>query len=490
MRACHYNVSAMYRCGWITTSLLAIVLMTAMTGPWCLAKDTEILVGREKRRIETQSYRGQELFRLADLADIFSLQFRERGSSLTIVGARGEILITDGRPLVRSGDHYVLLSSGVWRRREGDWYVPEDFLLNALSNIVSQNLERQRDGSIQVRPLRINEVRVEMNSYPDHLSVIFEVSQKAPVQVREFRDYVEVVFKDFLVRPEQVAPTPDTRLITAVEFDEQESLGSFRIQKGSQFSSYRQHYLESPPQLIIEVYGVTSVQTAESLAALDPTHGGPIGRESEPGPSVRSGVIRDVVIIDPGHGGVDYGVDAFQDLSEKVITLNLARLIERQLIRRGVEVRLTRARDVQLPNEQRSAISNFYQCRLYLGIHLGGALDGSTRGPVVYIYSPPAAPSTRNGKGELLHWDTGQLGFIPASRQLANFVQSELNQLFASENPVVAARLAVLAPVEAPAVIVEPGFLTSTADQALLAAPGFQERIAESIANAITQYLR
>jgi N-acetylmuramoyl-L-alanine amidase len=55
---------------------------------------------------------------------------------------------------------------------------------------------------------------------------------------------------------------------------------------------------------------------------------------------------------------------------------------------------------------------------------------------------------------------------------------------------VVAARLAVLAPIMAPAVVVETGFLTNVDDQKLLASPGFQESIADSITNVIIQHLR
>ena len=131
---------------WGACGILAIALLTAMIELWAQSSEIEVLVGTERRKIETRLYRSQELFRLKDLAEICSLQFREGDSTLTIVGVRGEILITDGRPLVRSGDHYVLLSNGVWKRREGDWYVPEDFLLNALTNIVAQKLERRSDG--------------------------------------------------------------------------------------------------------------------------------------------------------------------------------------------------------------------------------------------------------------------------------------------------------------------------------------------------------
>jgi N-acetylmuramoyl-L-alanine amidase len=396
------------------------------------------------------------------------------------------VLITDGRPLVRSGDYYILLSGGVWRRSQGDWYVPEDFLTNALANIVSQNIERKPDGSFRLSPLRVNQVTVAMESHPDHLSVVFNASQNAPVKVRDFRDYLEVVFADYLVRPEQLESSADPRLVTAVEFEEQESLGSFRIRKGSQFSSFRQHYFESPAKLVIEVYGAVSALTVDASPVARP-----VSTDPEDRPAKIVARLQDVVVIDPGHGGVDYGVDAYQDLMEKVITLNIARQIEQELNERGVKARLTRARDVQLPNEHRSAISNFYHCRLFVGIHLGGAPAESTRGPIVYSYSPPdMSGKGARGGDHLTKWEEGQRDFLKPSRQFALLLQAKLNRLFEAENQVVSARLAVLAPVKAPAVLVETGFLTNDADLELLASPGFQDKVADGITESIVQFLR
>src|SRR5207237_7842850 len=58
--------------------------------------------------------------------------------------------------------------------------------------------------------------------------------------------------------------------------------------------------------------------------------------------------LRHVVVIDPGHGGVDPGNPGryFPDgLVEKDITLAIARLLRVELVRRGIGALLTRAND-------------------------------------------------------------------------------------------------------------------------------------------------
>jgi N-acetylmuramoyl-L-alanine amidase len=68
-------------------------------------------------------------------------------------------------------------------------------------------------------------------------------------------------------------------------------------------------------------------------------------------------------------------------------------------------------------------------------------------------------------------------------------MQTELNKLFGVENRVVEARLAVLAPVMAPAVVVETGFLTNAEDLELLESDEFQETLAYTITQVIRKFL-
>jgi N-acetylmuramoyl-L-alanine amidase len=208
-----------------------------------------------------------------------------------------------------------------------------------------------------------------------------------------------------------------------------------------------------------------------------------------------------VVVIDPGHGGEDYGVDVYQDVLEKGLALVLARKIEQRLTASGEGVRLTRFRDVDLSAEQRSAVGNFHRAKVFVSVHVGGAPSPRTSGAVVYVYDPPPAEfkvsqSDPEGGGseeaepvELIRWNEGQLSYLDGSRRLANLMQTELNKLFGVENRVVEARLAVLAPVMAPAVVVETGFLTNAEDLELLESDEFQETLAYTITQVIKKFL-
>ena len=73
---------------------------------------------------------------------------------------------------------------------------------------------------------------------------------------------------------------------------------------------------------------------------------------------------------------------------------------------------------------------------------------------------------------------------------MAKLIQSRLNNLFDTSNSVETAPLEVLAPVQAPAVLIEVGFLTNSQDANRLEDTTFQKLVADSIAEATRVFLR
>jgi N-acetylmuramoyl-L-alanine amidase len=470
-----------------------VTIIMAVAAGLPQAQPLELWFGSLKQEVNTRTRDGTRYFRLRDLAGFLELELRESDFELEVVGPRGTLVLLDGRPLVRQTGQYILLSSRVWRRGNTDWYVPLDFLEKVLPNILSRRLIRQRDGSIRVDDLGRNRVRVEVIERSGRVSVVFVPSEKTSVTVREFHDFIEVAFGDSLVEPELDGKVNTQETASSVTFHAEEAYGSFHIHKGEHFSRFQERRLLDPPRIVVDLVRRSGY----------PGSGGPPGGGS-PGtnttgertlsfvpddPLSQGSRESEIVVIDPGHGAADYGVDVFQDVLEKVVALNMARRLEAKLARRGLTSRLTRIRDVQLKAENRSAISNYYQASVFVAIHAGGAPSPETRGAVVYFYAPTETgpePVQRSLAG----WYSGQSRFLDKSRLLANMIQTDLNRLFEVENLVVESQVAVLAPVLAPAVLIEAGFLTNPADLALLGTPGFQEEIAAAVADTLIDFLR
>jgi N-acetylmuramoyl-L-alanine amidase len=332
------------------------------------------------------------------------------------------------------------------------------------------------------------------------------MSRPADVDVREFHDYVDVAYRDSLVRLATLDLPESPAIVSGISFEPQEALGTFRVRKGPAFLRFQHLMLNDPPRLVLDVFGA-QLSALDSSPRDDSTESAgntgvvsPSDRDSrEPSSPVPSRMRQEgLVVVDAGHGAEDYGVDSHQEVLEKVLALELAQKVDRQLRVDRSPVRLTRTRDVSIALDQRAAIANFYQASVFVTIHLGSAPTPGIRGPMVYILSAPEEKGdTEPGAEEstelaalLKPWHRAQDPYIGESRRLAHLMQGELNQLFESENVVTEVPLSILEPIQAPAILIETGFLTNPRDLELLGVPEFRDRLASAIADTLSRFTR
>ena len=485
-----------------------------------VSEDLEVWIGQNKRNIKAQRRARQIYYPLKDFADIVGLELTENGEVLTITGSRGNLQLVNGRPLVRFEVEYILLAAPAWKRAPEDWYVSEDFLSKALPLVVNRRFGKVSDKRYRVEAVAENPVLIRVSNYPDRVRVVFQSSLNAPIRVREFKDYIQVAFDEFLVRPEFSSIPPDRRLVSSVDFDAKNVYGTFRIQKGDLYNNFRQLTLTAPVRRVIDVYGHPTMSKLLSDHEADsPEQTRTEGSTPLPPPdTVREAPVpspqglEDLITIDPGHGGKDFGVNSPEGIAEKHLTLRIAKRIGNLLAENGHQGMLTRTRDVELAVDQRGSVGNYYSAQAYLSIHVGGSPSPETRGPVVYLhkysqndeplvmessqeaasfFSPWRSPSRRfEDSDKLVRWEEGQKQYLDPSRELAALLQEQLNRLWGVENRVAEIPLAVLAPVTAPAVLIEMGFLTNPEDYAKLSSMEFQEQVARTITSAVNTFLR
>lgn len=186
------------------------------------------------------------------------------------------------------------------------------------------------------------------------------------------------------------------------------------------------------------------------------------------------------VIIDAGHGGVDSGA-FYNDLYEKDINLQVARMLYDELNLRGFRVILNRTGDYALSEEnewlnvrsrhvkdlaQRAQLAAQLSPKLMVSLHVNWARNPRVRGPLL-LYQPSLESIT-----------------------LAQLIQHALNGLYErDEQPVAGRRYYLLHHSACPTVIVEMGFITNQQDRHILTSEQHQRRIAQAIAAAIEEYL-
>ena len=191
---------------------------------------------------------------------------------------------------------------------------------------------------------------------------------------------------------------------------------------------------------------------------------------------------RAVVLLDPGHGGVDSGSHISDAILEKDVTLTLAFKLRSLLTARGLSVVMTRDSDAATapnsPNaltlDDRAGIANHAHPVACLLLHATAAGNG------VHLYSSELDPTT--GEPLANPWLTAQAPWVTQSQRL----QKQLALALTRANvPLVLSRASVR-PVDSltcPALVVE--LAPEGTDLSSLTDADYQQRVAEAIATAL-----
>ncbi len=214
------------------------------------------------------------------------------------------------------------------------------------------------------------------------------------------------------------------------------------------------------------------------------------------------------VVIDAGHGGNDVGTHGPSGYLEKDLSLDVARRLA-ALVRNnmGSDVVMTRSDDVYVGLEERTRIANERKADLFLSIHANSSPYRSAAGVETFVLNFTTNKSvmdlaTRENAGsEMSIHDLQDLlqkialrDKVDESRELAARLQTSLSKLSTNANDaarnrgVKKAPFVVLIGANMPSVLAEIGFLTNSADEALLRKPEHRQRIAEALYKGIASY--
>jgi N-acetylmuramoyl-L-alanine amidase len=220
-----------------------------------------------------------------------------------------------------------------------------------------------------------------------------------------------------------------------------------------------------------------------------------------------------VVVIDPGHGGVDSGARGPNGMREKDIALKIGLLLARELEQRpDLEVHLTRSKDLFLPlwerGEQATEIKGD-RPGIFISLHANSGVARDARGFETYFLSDArtehefrvaalenAALQIRSPVATIQ--DPGLSGILKELRNfdhqhwsslLAEVVQEGLAPVHPGPNRgVKQAPLAVITNAMMPAVLVEVGFISNRAEERLLGTADFQAAVARALSLAVDRF--
>lgn len=221
-----------------------------------------------------------------------------------------------------------------------------------------------------------------------------------------------------------------------------------------------------------------------------------------------------VVVLDPGHGGVDPGTSSAAGIAEKEVVLTFARTLKAKLEATGrYEVHLTRDDDTFLPLRGRVEFAQKRGASLFLSIHADyfpNKIDKAT-GATVYTLSEEASDEEARALAAKENFSDALAGIeLPsdsdevlanilidlAQRETQNrsvvFARSIVGEL-ASKGTLHTKRLRsagfrVLKAPDIPSVLLELGFLSNPDDEKRLTSESWRERTAEAVQESIDAY--
>ncbi len=181
------------------------------------------------------------------------------------------------------------------------------------------------------------------------------------------------------------------------------------------------------------------------------------------------------IMIDPGHGGEDFGTHSITPprYQEKYLNLATSYMVQDFLKELGYKSVLTRHKDIFISLEERAQMANKEQPTLFVSVHYNAAPTTQAEGVEVYYY--------RSAEDKLR---------TAESKKLAEMVINKiLFKTQAKSRGVKHGDFAVIRETTMPAILVEGGFLTNEDEMEKLKDPMYLKRVAWGIAEGIHQYL-
>ena len=197
-----------------------------------------------------------------------------------------------------------------------------------------------------------------------------------------------------------------------------------------------------------------------------------------------------VIVIDPGHGGVNGGTISVVDhRPEKEFTLDWALRLQPLLEKEGWQVYLTRTDDVDIALSNRVTVADSRRADLFISLHFNSsAPDQKPAGLATFCMTPVGMPSTvTRDYADALFQSYPNNNYDAQNVQLAEHLQRFLLHATGLEDRGVnwARFMGVLRGQHRPSVLIEAGFLSNPHEAKRIEDPDFRQKLAEAVAEAL-----
>lgn len=449
---------------------------------------------RPSMRVEAFGRGGAYYLSDIDLSAAFgiSIKWDPLFRLLTLAGRKGEAVAVVGGTAVAMGDRAVNLSHP-FLEEPGRLLIPIDFLTMELHYLTGFRAS-WREGSAELLA-SANEpsvLGVTLGGRPGLARVTVSTSRPLAYKVLEEEGQLRLAVKGAV--PDSAFDVKGTAM-SPVRGHALDWIGDELILKLDLSADARsfQTFREAYPQAIVLLVSSATYREGFDLEPLA-------------GAYRHWGRVR-TIVLDPAHGGDDWGAVGRGGIKEKDVVLQIckkaASILEDRL---GVDVYLTRDSDYRVPPAGRAETANGRGADLFVSVHCDSWPGDGRSGYGACVLPPPVteggywSPETRRSVGLgasdvetgliVRPWRRAQGRYGRQSRSLARAVLREMNVIH--DGPGLGMKemaLVSLIGIDAPAVGVRCGFLDNSRDLELLGDSEGRSRLAAAIAKGVEAYL-
>ncbi|MCK7475269.1 MAG: N-acetylmuramoyl-L-alanine amidase [Rhodopseudomonas palustris] len=270
-----------------------------------------------------------------------------------------------------------------------------------------------------------------------------------------------------------------------------------------------------PPRLVLELETVDRTAFVQALASEDRPQlraavGASDGKVADAPVPMPVPDDRPVVVLDPGHGGVDNGTQAASGESEKVLVLDFALALRDQIEKSGkYRVVMTRTDDTFIPLADRVRVARNNSAALFVSIHADALPrgEGDAQGATVYTLSDKASDAEAQrladaeNKADAIGGvnlteeptevadiliDLAQRETKTFSNRFARILVAEMKQAARMhKRPLKSAGFRVLKAPDVPSVLIELGYVTNKGDLKHLVSEDWRSKTVGAVAQAV-----
>ncbi len=451
--------------------------------------DFPIYFENSKLVVKAQSVNRTTYLPLTDIIAFMGLPYTDALAleTLTVRSGSSRLVATKNSALISLNDQIILLPSPILRENN-KWLGPVEFLSQGVARLTDTEF-RYRPGTARIFAGDVETPELVMNAQSlgpiTRLTIRSSASVSGEIRRDEKSNRATLVLNQAPLDALRERLEHKDRLVQAISFDDSDGQPKIVMDLTDEVADIKLTAADNNRVLFVDLMREPETKPEAGSVTAAPS--------APPVDSIQAEQKIRVIVIDPGHGGIDTGAKG-AGVNEKDLTLTFARKLRTALqIRLGATVLLTRDSDAALDNEARSAVANNNQANLFISLHVGYSPNKVEAGSSIFVmkedFGDAYVPTSVTRDQLFLPWYLGYRMSRRASGQAARIVQEHLSKAIPGwQFPVRAGPLAVLSSTTMPSLLLEIGNLNNPVNAQTLTDTAFQNRLIGTIVDAIQRF--